>query len=201
MTSIQFASVVLAAGEGRRAGGYKPLFSFDKEVRFIDNIIRSAGAVCAEVRVVGGACFSRLEDHVSSSYPDVTLIRNTRWKSGGMFSSVQKGLDGVDLPCFIHPADIPGPSAAVYRALADKWKICKADVLRPTFNGVSGHPILVSEETVGDILRASPSSVLREILREKPRLDVPVSEQAVLKDYDTRDDLRGLENGQMFGRE
>ena len=109
MTSVKFAAVVLAAGEGRRAGGYNPLFSFGKDFRFVDRIIWAARSVCEEIRVVGGACFDELKEHVDAHHAGVHLIQNTNWKHGGMFSSVQKGLRGVVCPCFIHPADIPGP--------------------------------------------------------------------------------------------
>lgn len=192
MTSSAFVCVVLAAGEGSRAGGFKPLFHFDKETRFVDRIIQAAQVVCCEVRVVGGAHVEKLQEHLERHHPAVTLIRNSDWKNGGMFSSVQKGLEGTVCPCFVHPADIPGPSDDVYRALADIWKICKADVLRPTYKGVSGHPILLSPPTANDIVRAVQTAVLRDILRKKRRVDVPVSDKTILKDYDTVQDLKTI---------
>lgn len=184
--------MVLAAGEGRRAGGYKPLFSFGKSVRFIDRIICAAQTVCREIRVVGGAYFDDLSEHLTTHHPQVKLIRNLNWKSGGMFSSVQKGLENVDQPCFIHPADIPGPQEKVYQSLINTWKKCKADVLRPTYHRSPGHPVLVSLACAADIVTAHPSQTLRDVLRQKQRLDVPVSDPSILKDYDTEQDLAGF---------
>lgn len=189
MISLGFISVVLAAGEGRRARGFKPLFRLDESTTFLDRIIRSAETVCSEVRVVGGAYFDRLQEHVRTFHPGVLLLRNADWERGGMFSSVQTGLADIASPCFVHPADIPGPSGEVYQILANAWKICKVDVVRPVHNGRLGHSILISPRTAKDVVCASENAILRDVLRGKTRVDVPVPDHSILNDYDTIQDL------------
>jgi molybdenum cofactor cytidylyltransferase len=189
---MDFTAVILAAGEGRRAGGYKPLWSLGNKL-VIDRVIAAASSVCDEVRVVGGARFERLEQHVKEHHKSVTLLRNRNWKAGEMFSSVLKGLQDTMGPVFIHPSDIPGPGAGVYRALAQAAKSGHDEVLRPTFNGRPGHPILLSEQTANVVQRAPLSSNLRVELAQCRRGNVEVDDEFVLRDFDTIEDFRAIE--------
>ena len=84
---MDFTSVILAAGQGARAGGYKPLWKLGKAA-VIDRVIDTASSICKEVRVIGGYSFNYLKAHLESEYPNVTLLENPNWKEG-MFSSVQ----------------------------------------------------------------------------------------------------------------
>ena len=80
-----FAAIIPAAGQGRRAGGYKPLWKLGSGA-VVDMIIEAAAVVCTEIRLVGGACFEELSRHVRDRHPDIILMENRRWADGGMFS-------------------------------------------------------------------------------------------------------------------
>ena len=99
MTSLdtalpELAAIILAAGAGRRAGGFKPLWPLG-DGAVIDAVIRAAQAVCGRIRVVGGAEYDRLERHLTQHHPGVELVRNRDWDRGGMFSSVRIGVRGL----------------------------------------------------------------------------------------------------------
>ena len=192
-----FVQVILAAGEGRRAGGYKPLFPLGQGV-VIDRVISAGQAVCREIRVVGGSHYPDLERYLKQSYPHVQLIRNDRWKTGGMFSSVLLGLTGCVGPAFIHPADIPGPGPEIYQALSIKMRESNGDVVRPVYQGRGGHPILLSAEAVTAVRSSLPSSNLRAVLGERVKVDVEVSESSVLFDLDTNEDYLRLQEKFKF---
>ena len=86
MTSLdtalpQLAAIVLAAGAGKRAGGFKPLWPLGDGL-VIDAVIEAARSVCDVVRVVGGAEIARLEHHLARTHPDVELVRNEGWQRG-----------------------------------------------------------------------------------------------------------------------
>lgn len=181
--TVSFTCVILAAGEGRRAGGYKPLMPLGRGV-VVDRVIAAAKAVAAEIRVVGGFSFEQLAEHIAARWPGVTLVRNTEWKRG-MFSSVQEGLAGVVNSAFVHPADIPGPGEGVYQALAEASALKPCMVLRPACGGRSGHPVLLSPAAVRAVQDADPSSNLREVLASLPCFDVEVNDELVLHDFDT----------------
>jgi CTP:molybdopterin cytidylyltransferase MocA len=188
---MNLVTVILAAGQGSRAGGYKPLWGLGDET-VIDRVIKAAASVSRDIRVVGGSNFDELKAHVEANHPQVVLIENTIWKDG-MFSSVQAGVKGLELPTFIHPADIPGPGSRVYRELAEAFaRNSTADVVRPTHAGRAGHPILLSVETVRKVQKAQPTSQLRYELKPLVRLDVPVDDELILRDFDTARDFESL---------
>jgi len=185
----RYACIILAAGEGRRAGGYKPLMPLG-EGTVVDRVIAAASTI-ADVRVVGGHGFERLEQHLARRWPGVTVVRNERWERG-MFSSVQAGLEGVETAAFVHPADVPGPGAEIYRALAEAYERDPRDVVRPTFGGRRGHPILLSSAAVQAVQEADPEDTLREALDPLLSADVAVVDDLVLYDFDTLEEFAAL---------
>jgi len=184
-------AVILAAGAGRRFGRYKPLVTIG-DLTVIERVIGVASAVCPRIRIVGGASFAELEAHLGERFEQVELVRNEGWETGGMFSSVQLGLDGVEGAAFVHPADIPGPGPAVYRALVAELDAHRSAVLRPVHGGRPGHPVLLGAETVAAVRAARSDSTLREVLAERPRRDVAVDDELVLVDFDTPEDFAAL---------
>ncbi|MEY4769111.1 MAG: hypothetical protein RL637_1750 [Pseudomonadota bacterium] len=183
---MEFTAVILAAGQGSRAGGYKPLWALGERV-VIEWIIDAASSVCADIKVVGGAYYENLSTHLAITRPHVTLLENTVWKNGGMFSSVCMGLEGVETPTFIHPADIPGVSDKVYQALAFAYlnENNNAEVFRPSYQGYSGHPILLSHDTALAICNASPETNLRQVLASRRLTDIAVEDEFIHHDFDT----------------
>ncbi len=186
-----FIAVILAAGEGRRAGGYKPLWSLGNRP-VIDHVIEAASSTCSEIRVVGGACFDELESHLGAHWPEVKRIHNRNWKEGGMFSSVQAGLAGCEAPAFIHPADIPLAGANTYQALAAALAEHDSDYFRPVHGGRGGHPVLLAPSAVRRAVEADPAANLREVLKACTRHDVPTDNEFILRDMDFVEDYEEL---------
>jgi molybdenum cofactor cytidylyltransferase len=189
----QYASVVLAAGEGRRAGGYKPLWRVDGGV-VIDRVIEAAASVCTRIRIVGGHAFDRLRAHVEALENEkIELVYNAQWERG-MFSSVQLGLEGVETPVFIHPADVFGVSSRVYARLAAEVRdLHSTPVLRPRFGLRAGHPVLLLPSAVKAVREARGDTILSEVLdRFENKLDVPVDDEFVLEDFDTANEFEVL---------
>ncbi|MDD5307869.1 MAG: nucleotidyltransferase family protein [Deltaproteobacteria bacterium] len=187
---MRFACIILAAGEGRRAGGYKPLMALGQGA-VVDRVVFTAGRVASDVRVVGGFDFERLKAHFARRFTGVSLVRNERWERG-MFSSVQAGLAGVTDAAFVHPCDVPGPGTDVYLALAAAFEREPRDVVHPAFKGRRGHPVLLSAAAVRAVQEADPASTLRDVLAPLPCLDVEVRDDLVLRDFDTLQDLEAL---------
>ncbi|MCK9460478.1 MAG: NTP transferase domain-containing protein [Proteobacteria bacterium] len=190
MVDSKYFCIILAAGEGRRAGGYKPLMELGEGL-VIDRVVDAASEVAGEIRVVGGCEFARLEAHLARRWPHAVAVRNARWERG-MFSSARAGLEGVAGAAFIHPADVPGPSRAIYRALAAAYEAEPRDVLRPAFGGRRGHPVLLSPAAVRAVLSAGPEATLREVLAPLSSAEVAAGDDLVLYDFDTLDELEIL---------
>jgi CTP:molybdopterin cytidylyltransferase MocA len=190
MSSPKHVCVILAAGEGRRAGGYKPLMTLGEGL-VIDRVVDAASEVAGEIRVVGGCDFSRLERHLAQRWPGARAVQNAEW-SRGMFSSAQAGLAGVTGAAFIHPADVPGPGRAVYRALAAAYEEDPHAVVRPSCGGRRGHPVLLSPAAVRAVQSGGPDATLREVLAPLPSAEVAVEDDLVLYDFDTLEELEAL---------
>ncbi|MCP4606086.1 MAG: NTP transferase domain-containing protein [Proteobacteria bacterium] len=188
---MDFTAVIPAAGQGRRAGGYKPLWPLREEL-VIDRIINTSQTVCNKVRVIGGPNFEELSRHIRAHHPEVVLLYNSMWKESNMFVSILTGLRDTTGPVFIHPSDIPGPGSEVYRTLAAALEKNPHEVLRPTFKGRAGHPILLSEETVQTIQQAPPESNLRAELAVRNKTDIAVNDALILHDFDTKEDFDAL---------
>jgi CTP:molybdopterin cytidylyltransferase MocA len=112
-----------------------------------------------------------------------------------MFTSVQFGLNGLNAPVFIHPADIAGVGASVYQTLAKATDTFQDDlVFRPVYQGRAGHPILLMPQAVKVAQQASPDANLRDVLRSvTPQRDIPVDDELILYDFDTRSEFQALE--------
>lgn len=190
MMTASFTSVILAAGEGRRAGGYKPLMELGEGL-VIDRVVDAASEVATEIRVVGGCEFARLAAHLAARWPGAVAVQNAGW-ARGMFSSARAGLEGVAGAAFIHPADVPGPGRAIYRALAEAYERDPRDVVRPAYGGRRGHPVLLSPAAVRAVLAADPDATLREVLAPLSSAEVAVEDDLVLYDFDTLDELEIL---------
>jgi CTP:molybdopterin cytidylyltransferase MocA len=185
------AAIILAAGAGRRAGGFKPLWPFGDGL-VIDAVIDAARSVCDQVRVVGGAELERLEAHLAQSHPGVELVHNPDWENVGMFSSVQLGARGLDGPAFIHPCDVPGADARVYRLLARAYRDGIDEVVRPVHRGRGGHPVLLAPSVL-DAVRAAPgSATLRDVLGSHRVLDTELDDELACLDFDTRQEYLDL---------
>jgi len=187
---MDFACIIPAAGQGRRAGTYKPLLDLGGQL-VIDRVISSARSACSSIVVVGGFDFERLRVHVQKHHSDVKLVHNAEWEKG-MFTSIRAGIDGLNGPLFIHPADIPGPSAAVYQELAGAFVSGAQDVFRPVFNDRPGHPVLVAASAVEAVRNSGTDAILRDVLRPLEKMPVPVDEEMILMDFDTMEEFEDL---------
>ncbi|HUT77176.1 MAG TPA: nucleotidyltransferase family protein [Polyangia bacterium] len=187
---MSYACVILAAGEGRRAGGCKPLMELCGAT-VIDRVLAAAAAAASRILVVGGCRFEELRAYLEARHPAVEVVCNAAWEDG-MFSSVQAGLAGIESPAFVHPADVPGVGPDVYRALAAAFEADPRPVVRPVFSGRRGHPVLLGSEAVAAVLEAPPGSSLRKVLASLPGRYVTVDDGMVLRDFDTAADLEAL---------
>lgn len=175
-------AVVLAAGRGSRAGGFKPGLDCGG-VPLLVHTVRAFAGVCDTVWVVTGHRGDEVAALVAGE-PGVEVVTNPDWTLG-MFSSVQAGVRKVTSDrFFLTPGDLPLLEAGVVRRLNDT----PGDLVSPVFDGQGGHPVLLHRRWV-DLLTAAPgSSRLRDLLAEAPHTLVVMDDDAVLRDIDTCED-------------
>ena len=182
--------IIPAAGRSRRMRGWKPGLPWG-DVTMVEKVISEAVAAGCRVIVTGGFRFFRLtrilENYNDSdngdNCNDVILVRARSWRKG-MDVSIRSALNEISSDrFFIVPADMPLIKSDDYRRLAN---IDAAMVIRPSFAGKRGHPVLLDSKIALD-LRMSPSGTpVRTVLEKYKTITVPWGHEGVIRDFDTR---------------
>lgn len=184
-------AVILAAGLSSRAGGYKMLLPIDNKP-VIERVIEVFQTFCDTIYVVTGFETERIEP-VLSTYPKVELVYNENFLEG-MFSSVQTGVSRVKGDrCFMCPGDYPILHEEVLKTMINSWENLvntgnTPQVLIPSYQMKSGHPILMSQPVMVAILKADRQATLREVIGKYRKTYVNVNHKGILEDLDTPED-------------
>jgi CTP:molybdopterin cytidylyltransferase MocA len=163
-------AVLLAAGEGRRAGGPKALLRLGEQSFLAAAAARLRRPGVAQLVLVLGAEPARVRRE--AGVPEgAEIVLNAAWREGGMLSSLLRGLDRAEQlgaeAVLVHPVDHPLVAVeTVDRVLAALAKGARVAV--PSFAGRRGHPAGFAREAFG-ALRAAPAAVgARAVLRDHP---------------------------------
>jgi molybdenum cofactor cytidylyltransferase len=183
----QIEGVILAAGSSLRAGTFKPALSLGGKP-MIERCVEGMNGVCRRIIVVGGHEFEHLRSLVEG-IGNVECVQNMSYQKG-MFTSVKTGLSHVrGERCFVLPADIPLVPRSVYEQLLS----ADADIVIPSFQGRTGHPVCCSGAIIPRILREPDESSFRDVLRAIGFRTVPVDAEEVLIDVDTPGDYERVQ--------
>ncbi|MDC7223464.1 MAG: nucleotidyltransferase family protein [Spirochaetales bacterium] len=186
-------ALITAAGYSRRAGTFKPLLPLGSRT-VIEQTIAGFLSTCSSIVVVGGHNFELLRRYFEESpfiqglEGKITLVYNENYPRG-MFTSVQAGAAFLgEEPFFFTPADIPAVRKETVEILARQ----EGDVVLPSFNRKSGHPVRLSGKVKEAILQASPEETLRDVLNKYEKNYVSLQDEAVLRDLDSPEDYRRM---------
>jgi molybdenum cofactor cytidylyltransferase len=191
----RIAAVVLAAGLSRRMGQPKALLTLGEKplvIHVVDAFV-SAGRIDPIIVVTGHA--AREIQHILTPF-SVHVVHNEAYASGEMLSSVKTGvaaaLAGRPDAFFIALADQPMVRPQTISAMRDAWEKFRPRVLRPTFDGKRGHPILLSADGADAILTLADDATLKSYTSRHPEhtLELPVDDSAILHDLDTPADYQ-----------
>ncbi len=172
----ELLGIVLAAGQGRRLGYPKSRLCIGGHwaLAMITSALKKGG--CSRVKVI----LSQESKQAIEGFPelDVEFLINPD-PSLGASSSIKVALQNEAklAAALIHPCDVPLLSASVVQKLIAGWRNCEQSenlVVRPvTPAGKGGHPLLVAEQRIPDIMGLSDDESLRKLLlpREQ-RLDL-----------------------------
>jgi molybdenum cofactor cytidylyltransferase len=114
----------------------------------------------------------------------------------GQLSSLIAGLDAVDVPgvdsVLVTLVDVPLIHASTVRALVTRAATSPAPVLRPTFRGGHGHPVVFKRDVFAALRAADPSAGAKAVLRAVHVEDVEVDDPFVVRDVDTPEEYDRL---------
>jgi molybdenum cofactor cytidylyltransferase len=179
--------LVLAGGASRRLGQPKALLRLDGE-SFVARLYRLFSALCGEVWIVTGAHDAEIRQGEPS------LAGRMLFNAGheeGQLSSLQCGLAavGADSSVLFSPVDYAAVSLSTIASLLAAEP---ADVVKPRYEGQSGHPVLVSRAAAGALRAAGGQDNAKAILRRFAGRYVDCQDRHCASDVDTMDDYQQL---------
>jgi molybdenum cofactor cytidylyltransferase len=114
----------------------------------------------------------------------------------GQMSSLQCGLASVPAApaVLVTLVDVPLVTAAVVRALIDAWASSGASVVRPTRGGRHGHPVVIAQPVIGELLAADPSDSARSVIRRHASggVELEVADAGPFLNVNTPEEYRRL---------
>lgn len=186
-------TLILAAGRGTRMGGPKALLTFANEPwwRIQSRRLTSTGIPTAWV--ISDAVRAAIAPNGDGPQRLITA------DSGApMFTSILTGLRALapnpPQAVFILPVDAPVPEPSVWRTLAESVNDQDAPVSIPTFQGKTGHPVLLRWSWIESTLfaaapAADPTALRLDTLIAPVARRIPVTDPCVVINLNTPDDV------------
>jgi molybdenum cofactor cytidylyltransferase len=184
-------AIILAAGLSSRMGRAKALLSTGPGgptfVRYLSANLLAGGV--ADVLVVGRPGDDGLRAEVESAGPGVRFVVNAH-ADNGQLSSVIAGLNAADRPgvhaVMVTPVDTPLIQPDTVRALLTIFATRRPPIVRATYHGRHGHPVIFGREMFEALRHADLAIGAKAVLRaEAARLvDVEVDDPGVVHDID-----------------
>lgn len=196
MRSSRLVGLIVAAGYSSRMGTFKPLLPLGEKtvIEVAVESLRRGGV--PDIRVIVGYRAAELYPVLDRLH--VSIIENHEY-SQGMYSSVVAGLktfaDDAEA-FFLLPGDNPLIRRRSIKDMIREYRKTNAAVVYPLFNGLRGHPPLISAKCFDGILNGDGVGGLRNILSnyDADSKEVAVADQGVLLDMDTMADFELLTN-------
>ncbi len=181
------SAIILAAGMSSRMGSPKQLLQLGSRplIRIVtENVLASS---VDEVLVVTG-CQARAVDAAINGLP-VKTIFNPHYKQG-QGSSLTQGVKAIDVNAsafLVFMCDQPLITSSLINMVINEFKERRSLALRPTYNGMPGHPVIFSYSMSAEMKALKGDAGARQVLKKLgTKVDyMPVQDEAVIFDIDT----------------
>lgn len=189
---MRAGALIVAAGMSERMARFKQLMQIGNRTMAERVVVNFQQAGIEDIVMVTGYRSKQVEKELRNF--GVTFLRNEQYETTQMFDSAKIGLEYFKDRCdkvLFCPVDIPFFTEKTVSALLKQ----AGDVVSPVHNGKSGHPILIQARLIPEILQYQGDGGLRCALRSIKSLKhvrVPVEDEAVVMDADTREDFQRL---------
>jgi molybdenum cofactor cytidylyltransferase len=190
------AAVILAAGLSSRMGRDKALLRIPGAGTFLSTLASTfAAAGCAEIVTVVSASEEAVRDAVERDRLPVQVVRNPD-PSRGQLSSLHEALDFLapraPRALLMAPVDLPLVTCATVRQVIEAWARAGAPVVRPSWHGRHGHPVLFDARILPELRAADVSAGARVVVHAHAAesFEVETDDPGAFDDIDTPDDYR-----------
>ena len=197
----EVAAIVLAAGRSERMGAFKPLLPFGPTT-VIETCIENlrGGGVRTVIVVLGQSPQAiSLKEHLKSAGVSFAINLDPQSEMSASIACGVRELPEAAGAAIINPVDHAAVPAAVVGALINDWRE-GARLVKPTWNGRGGHPVLVDLGFRDELLSLDPNGGLKAFfsIHQAQVKRVPVNSNYIARDMDTWDDYRALHQ-EVFG--
>jgi molybdenum cofactor cytidylyltransferase len=150
---------------------------------------------CSEVVAVVGAEETAIRSAVEFCALPVHLLRNPD-PSRGQLSSLHEALDYLTRrgprALLVAPVDLPLIEPETVRAVIAAWTRSAAPIVRPSWRGRHGHPVLFDARVLSELRAADLSFGARSVVRAHAAelCDVEIDDAGAYQDIDTPEDYR-----------
>lgn len=188
---MEVAALIVAAGMSSRMGAFKPMLNIGtiSVAQRIVATFQQAGV--DKIVMVTGFNAVALERHLADH--GIIFLRNEDYETTQMFDSVKIGLRYLENKCdkvLFTPVDVP-----LFTAQTVKTMLASNEKLAcPICNGEKGHPLLIDNSLLSEILLDSGEQGLRGATARcsVPMGHIPVEDYGTLCDADTPEDFAAL---------
>ena len=189
MTNLD--GIVLAAGRSARMGQSKAQLEATPGVTFLEHAVKALrqGGCRYVVAVVND------EEDWTARLADVSgaAVVTNEMQGSQQIDSIRLGLaalpedsEGV----LVLPVDFPGIQSETVAALIRAFARSRAPVIVPVHDGTTGHPVLFARAVFGELLVEPLARGAESVVdaHAHDRVEVPVTDAAVLTDVDSPED-------------
>lgn len=188
------AAIIVAAGYSFRMKRFKPLLSLGGSTVLEKAVHSFQNAGIKDIRVVVGHRANELSPVLDRL--GVQTIVNTNY-SEGMFSSVTAGVKSLRPAVtgfFLLPVDNPIVNRDTLEMLQNAFFSTEFGIVYPIYQGMRGHPPLISNHYVKKVLDWNKPGGMRALLEqyEHDVIEVEVVDPGILLDMDTPEDYHQM---------
>ena len=188
---MEIGALIVAAGMSRRMGEFKPMLSIGS-ISVAQRVVATLSqAGVSKIVMVTGYNAVILERHLSGN--GIIFLRNEKYETTQMFDSVKIGLEYLHDKCdkvLFTPVDVPLFTAKTVKTILDSG----APLACPMCEGKQGHPILIANELIPEILADCGEQGLKGAMDRcsVPLHRIEVEDFGTVHDADTPEDFSEL---------
>ena len=188
---MEIGALIVAAGMSRRMGEFKPMLSIGS-ISVAQRVIATLSqAGVSKIVMVTGYNATILERHLAGN--GLIFLRNENYENTQMFDSVKIGLRYLQGKCdkvLFTPVDVPLFTARTVKTILDSG----APLACPMCEGKQGHPILIANELIQEILADCGEHGLKGAMDRcsTPLMRIDVEDFGTIHDADTPEDFSQL---------
>lgn len=190
MPMKNLGAVIVAAGMSSRMGELKALKEIKGQPVLIHMIEKFKQVGVSQIVVVTGNGSEQLEALLKEE-KGVTPIKNEQFAHSDMFASAKLGMKAIKGKCerfFFTPVDSPAFSIETLEGLLK----VNEEVVKPMYQGRGGHPLLLQEALIENLLAYQGENGMKGALKVHPFIAISVEDEGIRFNTNTPEEFEKM---------